>query len=242
MGARGTSAKSKQSNDTPKSKLDAYRAMSTSEASAYVDGIKKTNKAGLNNNSRFQGLTDQLDMHGKPVVVDDATFDKEFATKGLDGVEIHRGIGYQTDSDVIDSIKFGDLSYMGDGYHGDGIYFTTRKSYAKYYTEDPYSSKNNYGDPKYSTFTAYIDKTKANAVAEDVISKQLMNEPSSVRSGFLSMGNGGISAYALHKGYNVIYCAGGNYPSMGKNNKNCGDFYVVLDRSVLVIRDNTKIK
>lgn len=220
---------------------DAYRALNDADASAFVDALSGSSRnrndpdnGEMNPTSSLQALVHKLNLHGKPTVLSDADFDNRLKNDALDGYELYRGFGYQPDSGVIDAFKNGNTTYIGDGIHGGGIYFTTRKRYASHYFS---------GDANNATVTAFIDKNKARVIDENVLRNQFSSLPPSLKrqySGISGDIDDGISNYALHQGYNVIRAVGGN--SRGKHNTSTGDFYVALTRDIFVVRQTTKVK
>ena len=196
--------------------------------------------SGLNRGNSLQNLIATLNMHEKPVVLSDSAWDSAVSNEALDGVYLWRGVtdGWGVSAkDVVDHIKYSDKTYIGDGVHGDGLYFTTKQSYA-----EMYSGNNNDGLIK-----AYIDKSKANVVTEKNL-REMKRQDRTVAQGM------DLSSYALYKGYNVIHVPGGNMDGRsgvvgqgnsyrdanGNHRRNGEDYYVPLTRSVLVIRDHAK--
>ena len=121
---------------------------------------------------------------------------------------------------------YGELAYIGDGIHGDGLYFSTSAKTA-----------HDYG---VSQTTAYIDKGLAKIINEDRLSNMLQRESYEIQN--LFRGESGLSAYALYKGYNVIHAPGGNgYHSVSQFGIYNGvDYYVPLTREVLVFREHNR--
>lgn len=232
-GSAGNTATEPNQQDTTNQALDNYMAMSTLDASTYFANLPNAKQTALTSSNGLQALTNALNMHDKPTVVDDATFDANYKTQGLDGTEMHQGLYFSTANAsqlAVDQFKFGDTLYQGYGVHGNGTYFTTRKSYARSYA--------GYGGDT-SNITAYIDKSKAKVITESDLRAMFSKESAVVKSNFRSKTgdtDDAISIYAIHKGYNVISVPNGN------GNKSNGDFYVPLTRSVLVVREHTKVK
>lgn len=220
-------------NSSKDNKLDNFRKMSVEEAGNFIYNlpIPERNAEDQNNNSSLQALTNALDLHDKPLVLSDNDFDRLQSTEALDGMVLFRGLGYQSDDSVKNSIMYGDHTFQGEGIHGDGTYLTTRFSYADYYTGT---------DLNTSLLTAFIDKNKANVITESSLRNMFARESSNVKRAFNGGGGGwnpDISNYALYKGYNVIKVPNGN-----GNYYTDGDFYVPLHRGVLVFRENYKTK
>ena len=124
---------------------------------------------------------------------------------------------------------YGKRGYIGDGVHGNGIYFSTSQ-----YTAMSYGP---------SQATAFIDKNLARVVKESTLRNMFDHEPASVRQSFSGSDYmSGISSYALYKGYNVIVAPGGNgRQSVRQYGTKYGvDYYVPLTREVLVIREHNR--
>ena len=192
----------------------------------YKEILKDTQ--GLNDRNAMQALIHVLGLHETPIVESDKDFDDSAINNALDNAILYRGLHFSpryegTVSDMVDSIKYGNQTFIGDGWHGDGIYFTTSTSYAKDYADFPF---------KDSTITAYLNKRRTKVIDESTLQDAYSNESDYTQLTF----RGNISAYALYKGYNTIRVKGGN------GDRNDGDFYIALTRYPLTIRDHTKIK
>lgn len=204
-----------------------------------IQGVQVSN--GLD--TKLQRTIQYLGLNEKPVVLSNDEFDKRVKTDALDGVEIYRGLmgnSSMSSSDMVEYLKFGENTLAGKGIHGDGFYFSTSRGTGKIYSD---------GRPN-SVATAYIDKSKAKVVTESKLIRMFDRESDSVKAnfGYRTRGRDSVLAqYALWKDYNVIHAPGGNATHSGTVNhpsshKNGGeDFYVPLVRSVLVIRDKTKV-
>ena len=227
---------------TTSTSLQSYRGMSVEDAADFVFNTPKNTDPELNSHEKYQDLVNALNLHGKPVVVDDTTFDREYKEKGLDGIALYRGLGNQDDTSVMDSVKFGDKFYAGNGIAGGGLYFTDL------YDEAIHAYAN--GDWNTSVMTAYIDKDKAKVADYKTIYNQFANEPIEVLKKFAKetgtfsitddpfyLQTDALSAYALYKGYNVIKQDIKDY----KGNHD-SYHYIVLSREPLVFRDTTPAK
>lgn len=246
FGSVTPTANTEQEQQTPNTvtgnaTLDNFTGMSIQDAAKFVDSVRQPTDPKLNQYSgnSTQGLVATLGLNEKPVVLDDATFDASVADNALNGDVIYRGYGHQSDSSTIDNVKFGDKTYIGNGWHGQGLYFTNRRRYAYDYSG---------GDRSLSTLTGYIDKNKASVISEAELRRMYNSESSAIRRQFEGYARhtrhaeeSAISNYAIYRGYNVIYCEGGNNPS-SPHNSDCGDFYIPLTREVLVLRDNTLVR
>jgi hypothetical protein len=215
--------------------MDANKAMN------FVNNLNTMDDTNIPGNSwlELQRAVSTMGLNEKPVVLNDNTFDSQnLSDVALGGVELYRGlVGNSrvnlTASDIVESVKFGDNTIVGKGIHSDGFYFTTRQS-----TADMYSD----GTPN-SSLTAYIDKSKAKTITESKLLGMYRRESA---GGRIKMD---LSTYALYKGYNVIHVPGGNnggHTATTRNryafNNGGEDYYVPLIRSVMVIREHTKLK
>ena len=224
-------------NSSKDNKLDNFRKMSVEEAGNFIYNlpIPERNAEEQNNNSSLQALTNALDLHDKPLVLSDNDFDRLQSTEALDGMVLFRGLGYQSDDSVKNSIMYGDHTFQGKGAYGDGTYFSTRFSFAR----DMFSSGRNLNN---SRLTAFIDKNKASVIEVRTRRNMFAREPSNVKRAFRGSGGGwnpDISNYALYKGYNVIKVP--NIKALNGNGNYSDDtFYVPLHRGVIVFRENYK--
>ena len=213
-------------------KLATFAALSDAEKNKFFNSqqYKNTDLTGLNRGSETQRLVTALDMNEKPTVLTDADFDATFKANALDGVYLFRGVtnnGRMQASAIVDSVKFGDKTFIGDGVHGDGIYFGTSYNYASSYANGRTSGM----------MQAYIDKSKARVIDEKDAQRLMRADTSGHRYS-------DISDFAIAKGYNVIRVPGGNNGTNYARSKGKAsgymDFYVPLTRSVLVIRDTVR--
>lgn len=247
MGMGRGSAKRKPDSTSKINSVDAtnqtrFSGMSEDDAFDFWADQRNVDWTGLNRWNDLQGLVAKLGMHEKPVVLEDNAWDQQFAAgNALDGVYLYRGVSSWdpsfTSADIVDQIKFGDKTFIGDGVHGDGIYFTTNYDYAYRYAAGEESGM----------AQAYIDKSKARVITEKDIRTMQRNDTTSAS-------NMDINSYALYKGYNVIHVPGGNADGShgvvgqgnsyrdanGKKRPGGEDYYVPLTRSVLVIRNTVK--
>ena len=173
---------------------------------------------GLNGRSDTQALVDALGWHDKPTVLDDDTFDKVARQSGA--VVMHRGVHTEKSRN---NTMYSDASYMGDGVYGDGLYFSTKKR-----TASSYAGGRGDGSNKMS---AMLDMSKSKIVDYSDIRGEAFSLE--VKSRYVNaMEN--TSLLAIKKGYNVIRC---------KNAGGTGDdYYVVLDRSALIFREDSLVK
>lgn len=231
--------------------LRAYRDMSVSDAADFVYNAPKNTDPELNSHEVYQDMVNALGLHGKPIVLDDKSFDDAAKRDALDGAILWRGLGDQVDTAVADSVKFGDKFYVGNGLYGGGLYFTDD------YGEASVGYSN--GDPKTSILMAYIDKNKAKVIDGDALKRMFASEPLAIQKKFAKFGtkapytdpndtsydkyfadmfgSDGFSAYAMYKGYNTISINKTDY-----NGNPTNKHYVALTREPLVFRDNVRGK
>lgn len=224
-GSTGSSGSQSQTN----SKLAEFQQMNAEQLVQLVNTMRSRPDSyyydqGLNAGSPTQRLVTELGLNDKPIVLEDAEYDKMIASNP-DMIQIYRGVygnGSLTAQQVRQNTMYADLTYIGDGIHGDGLYFSTDK-----YTAQSYAGGRG------AVTQAVINPSKVKSVTEDNIRRQFAMESNSVARNFRD-----ISQYALYKGYNTIIAVGGNG---SRSHANGGeDFYVPIDRSVLIIRKNTE--
>lgn len=204
----------------------AYEQMTDEEAAALAQKLRSKpnsyyDQQGLNGSNPTQRLVEELDMNQKPVVVDDDTFNK--LAKAQNAVVLYRGVtdnGTLSGKDIANQTMYGDKTYVGDGIHGNGLYFSTDQRTAKSYAR--------YGNSG-AVMKAMIDPSKARVIDEDTLLRMWGNEvrPNSTYRD--------IANLAIKKGYNVIHAPGGNGST--PYNKKTGrgeDFYIPIDRSALI--------
>lgn len=210
--------------------LESYRQLNTSDAADFYESnlqsvaYRTLEELGLNTNglSKLQYAMNATKESG--VVLRDDDFDNQVNSAAYDGLVLYRG----STKAAIDNLMYGEHGYLGDGIHGDGIYFSTNINTA-----------NSYGS---NQVTAYIDKGLAKVVTESQLDRMLSNESIRVKNIFRHT-DSGRSAYAIYKGYNVIRVEGGNYGT-GRSIRSKGaygeDYLVPLTRKVLVFREHHK--
>lgn len=181
----------------------------------------------LNTRSHLQRMLYALGANDKPEIVSQAAFNAEVASGGT---EIWRTVpdtdlqGYTAISAgrIQQMLLYGDLTYVGRGIHGDGLYFSDSESGSKLYGSS------------YQGKSATIDcvlNSKARVISENQLKTEydrwVQTHPQSRRAlGFAKQSHNSHDSYAqfaLIRGYNVItsYQGGGEY------------YYTILDRGVL---------
>lgn len=156
----------------------------------------------LNYQSTFQKFVYSTGRgNGKPQVVDKLP---------SGSMPLFRGVKDSTlpGSFINDLTRYDDMSYMGNGIFGDGIYLSTSEGAA-----------NTYGG---SIMKATISP-RAKIVDYDVVYQEMMED------GFGSkVGTGDVSTYAILKGYDVIYQRVDRFEK-GET------YYNIINREVLII-------
>lgn len=158
--------------------------------------------SSLNYGSTFQKFVYSTGIgNGKPKVVDKLP---DGLTRLFRGVKDSALLG----SFINDLIKYDDMSYMGNGIFGDGIYMTTSSGAAKTYGDNVMSA---------------VISADAKIVDYDVVYKEMMED------GFgIKVGQGDVSTYALLKGYDVIYQKVDRFEK--------GEiYYNIINREVLIV-------
>ena len=213
--------------------LDNYRNMNAEEVNQLSSKLfsQKSSEIfdeGLNGNSDYQKVVRELGLNDKPKVLSE----KEFNNQIKDNTPIYRGVkgttkwdgkDYVVDrsgEDIVSNIKYGDKTYIGTGIYGDGIYFT-----------DSHSAANKYaGLNSKAIATAFIDKSKSKIIDQaklkDMRTEYFKANPTVKQNGIFS----DLSSFALYKGYNVISVN-------SKETEGNGNYYNVLDRSILVMKE-----
>lgn len=200
----------------PKMTIEKFKEMDLDKYVGDIrDAIYNDIPSTLNIGSAPQYCALQLGINGKPTVVSKNEFKKIIQKDGA--VVLFRGVkaikrnNYEiTPEDMFTDLKHGDHTFYGKGWFGDGIYFTNRKSTALMYA----------GDNRHGVMAATIDFDKAKVFTID--ESEHIGGPEG-RNDSLSL---------LQKGYNVIEIKKHN-PGVPEYRQE--KFYVVLDRSVLVV-------
>ena len=236
MGGRGASSSrggGSGASASANKKLEAFQKMSPTELESLASRLRQIPNSfytdqNLNATNPTQRLVTDLGMNDKPLVLEDAEYDKMISSHP-DLIQIYRGVqgNYQqhkSAEDVRKDTLYGDITYIGDGIHGHGLYFSTDASTAKAYA----------GGSRNGAITqAVLNPKKVKAITEDNLRQMARNDPQHYNRNTMR----DISQYALYKGYNTIIAVGGNG---SRSHANGGeDFYIPLDRSVLICRKTT---
>lgn len=173
---------------------------------------------GLNAMTIYQLWLDKTGDYEKPQVMGDAEFDQYVTQNGL--TPIHRGVAStkkMTAAEMHDITLYADKYYVGEGIHGDGLYFGNHEVAASYAVG---LSKVRGTIGKGAVMKAALKPTAKTVNYHDVLSMALHETGHDLR-----FDNGVLSAYARSKGYDVISI------DTGKT----GTFLNVLNRGALVV-------
>lgn len=233
MGGRGARSSGGGSTGTLGSNknLDRFQRMTPSELETLASRLRQIPNSfymdqNLNATNPTQRLVTDLGMNGKPTVLTDSAYDK-LISENPNLIQIYRGVqgNYQlglSADDVRKDTMYGDKTYIGDGIHGHGLYFSTDSTTARAYA-----------GTRGAVTQAVLDPTKVKAITEDNLRQMARNDPQHYNRNTMR----DISQYALYKGYNTIIAVGGNG---SRSHANGGeDYYIPLDRSILIVRQNT---
>jgi hypothetical protein len=183
----------------------------------------------LNSDTHLQKMTYALGLNDPPTIVSDAQLQqliRNGATpiyRTVNDTKIH-GVPF-TSKDICDMMLEGDLTYHGNGIHGDGLYFS-----------NSFSGSRSYGYGNYKTMTGVLN-SNARIVSETKLRSEydafVKSHPATRRAlGFAKSrsSHDSMSQFALIRGYNVIVSNVGG----GEN------YYTVLDRRALTMTKTLK--
>lgn len=208
--------------------LSNVQAMDDQQLHDFLIDVNKTDIPDFLNNIHLQKMVYALGLNDKPEVVDRDTFD-ELISFGGSYTPIYRtvndtkvnGIPFSA-KDVCDMLIDGDTTYIGNGIHGDGLYFSNDIAGSKAYGNGSGNSKT----------VAAVLNSKAKVISERQLKSLYDNYVKTHPKTRKALGyarnyssNDSMSQFALTQGYNVI------------TSKQYGSevYYTVLDRSVLTM-------
>lgn len=214
----------------PSLTLDQFQQMNATALVNYLRGLgSNVTMPGIEElpECDTQRLIYDLGLNGQPQVMKDSDFQK------LSGTTMYRGVHDLTDghgtiiatSDgVVNDTLYGQYSRIGAGMYGDGYYFGGRSTASSYAG----------GGRDARVMQMKLDTSRARTISYSSLQRMYRNESSAVRNAISRMsvvnndwpGEGGMAAYALYKGYNVI-----TEPGRG--------FVIPIDRSVMIMSDKT---
>lgn len=197
--------------------------MSDKELHDFLIDVNKTDIPSFLSDLHLQRMLYAMGMNNGPEVVDQKTFD---------GLAKNAPVLYRTVNDtVVNGVPFtsgdccdmlidGDLTFVGKGIHGDGLYFS-----------DSLSGSKAYGDSTGQTVGAVLNG-KAKAISETQLRQDydafVKSHPQARKAlGFAKAhsAHDSYSQFALIRGYNVITSKQWNGET----------YYTVLDRSALTM-------
>ena len=174
----------------------------------------------LNANRHTQRMVYALGMNDKPEIVSDKEFQKLVKSGKTVMYRTVNDTQTLTADDICDMFTDGDLTYLGDGVHGDGLYFS-----------DNLRGSKMYGHTNPKTIGAVFNG-KAKPISETNLRSlydQFIKTHPQARKAFGFARNhsthDSFSQFALSQGYNII-------TSRQSSNET---YYTILDRSVLTM-------
>lgn len=207
--------------------LSDVQAMDDQQLHDFLIDVNKTDIPAFLNNIHLQRMIYALGLNDAPEIVDSATFKQLTSGPGA-LTPIYRTVNDTTVSgvpftaqDICDMLTDGDVTYVGNGIHGDGLYFSNDLAGSKAY-----------GGRSGSKTLAAVLNQKAKVISErqlqSLYDSFVKSHPQSRKAlGFArsKSSHDSMSQFALTQGYNVITSSQGG-----------GEvYYTVLDRSVLTM-------
>lgn len=203
--------------------------MSDQELHDFLINVNKTDIPSFLNQNHLQRMLYAMGMNDKPEIVSEQEFDDMTvnAPFGSGAPMIYRtvndtkvnGVPFTAD-DCCDMLTDGDVTFVGNGIHGDGLYFSSSLSGSKAY-----------GNSSMRTVAAVFN-SKAKIISEQKLNKEydayVKSHPQTRKAlGFARAhsSNDSKSQFALIRGYNVI-----SYKQY-----NGEVYYTVIDRSALTM-------
>lgn len=194
----------------------------------FLINVDKTDIPAFLNNVHLQKMLYALGMNDKPEIVDSATMKK--LTSGPNAPEmIYRTVNSATINgtslsakDICDTITDGDLTYVGKGIYGDGLYFSNDLSGSKAYG---YGGDTRTVGAILNSKAKIITKNQLNSLYDNFVKTHPESQKALGFARSKSGRNNSLSQFALVMGYNVIVTP----QSRGEN------YYTVIDRSALTM-------
>ena len=235
MGGRGGSSGLAPTPSSPSTTpsgltLQDVQAMDDDALHDFLIAVDKTDTPDFLNTHHLQKMIYALGLNDKPEIIsqkefDDLTVNAPFGSgapilyRTVDGKDVAGGV-HITAKQIQDQFSYGDLTYTGNGVHGDGIYFSDNKSGSKIYGSGGGRSRILQG--VLNKNAKIITETKLRAEYD----KFVKAHPRTRRAlGFARSRSthDSMSQFALIRGYNVIV-------SKQWGNEN---YYTVLNRSAI---------
>lgn len=204
--------------------------MSDQELHDFLINVNKTDIPDFLNQNHLQRMLYAMGMNDAPEIISQQEFDDRTvnAPFGSGDTVIYRtvndttvnGVPFTAD-DCCDMLTDGDITFAGNGIHGDGLYFSNSLSGSKAY---------GYGSS--SRTVAAVLNSKAKIISESKLQREydsyVKSHPQTRKAlGFArsKSTHDSMSQFALIRGYNVITSNQGNGET----------YYTVIDRSVLTM-------
>lgn len=216
---------------TPSGKtLADFQAMDDKDMHDFLIDVNKTDTPDFLNTHHLQKMTYALGMNDKPEIIsqqewDDMTVNAPFGSgatviyRTVDDASLSGGVTLKA-SQQLKMLTDGDLTWHGNGIHGDGLYFSDSKSGSQAYGR---------GGGRSRTIACVLND-KAKPITETALRKQydafVKTHPQTRKAlGFAKARSthDSMSQFALSQGYNVIISK-----QFGSEN-----YYTVLDRAAL---------
>lgn len=208
----------------------ALANMSDQELHDFLIDVNKTDVPSFLNQIHLQRMLYAMGMNDKPEIVsqqefDDMTVNAPFGSgmkmlyRTVNDTTVN-GVRFTSD-DCCDMLTDGDLTFVGNGIHGDGLYFS-----------DDLSGSKAYGNHTAKTVAAVFN-SKARVVDEKKLQKEydsfVKTHPQTRKAlGFArsKSSHDSLSQFALIRGYNVI---------SSKQGYSGETYYTVIDRGALTM-------
>nr|DAH39037.1 MAG TPA: hypothetical protein [Caudoviricetes sp.] len=218
-----------QATSTPSGlTISDVQKMDDQQLHDFLVNVDKTDVPAFLNSVHLQKMLYALGMNDKPEIVDSATMKKlmsgpnapEMIYRTVNGATVAGS--YFSAKDMCDMLTDGDLTYVGNGVYGDGLYFSSDKSGSKAYGWG--------GDTRtvgaiFNSKAKMITKNQLNSLYDNFVK----THPESQKAlGFAKSKSGrhsSLSQFALVMGYNVIVTPRGGSEK----------YYTVIDRSALTM-------
>lgn len=188
----------------------------------------------LNNDSLLQKIVHTEKLNDKPTILDKEGF--ELYAKESKAIVCYRGIrpnGDLSAEEIRERTKYANYTYIGNGIHGDGIYCTTLESEAMGYGECVMTIAIKH-DAKIISKDEALELYNEEKRNHTLVGESLRNikyPPGRM----LGRKYKNASVIALQKGYDIIKVEGGNRGD--GTTEYTGDFYIVLNRAAIVIKE-----
>ncbi len=217
--------------------LSDVQGMNDDALHDFLINVNDTDTPDFLNRHHLQKMIYALGLNDKPEIIsqkefDDLTVNAPFGSaapilyRTVNDTTLSNGI-HMSAKQIQKQFTDGDLTYVGDGIHGDGLYFSDSKSGSKMYGN---------GGGRSAIISGVLNG-KARIITEKALKSEydnfVKNHPRSRKAlGFArsKSTHDSMSQFALIRGYNVIV-------SKQWGNEN---YYTVLDRSVISTTGKTE--